>query len=204
MAIYTTFFLARPEELTSGFPGWKPPLPAPVRREYRHPFTKQLISVETREPEWPAEEASGAMPQFRAVAIQGRYEDYLENRLPPFVRQQQHWAAKGLTDLELEPLLRAIGFGTDLDTPLYAPRSSGAVLREFPANFIPTLIKSDRLGVARQWAAEMSTPERTHSVSGNKLSNGWTTQQASQILDPLIALAQKADSGQRIYLLIEA
>ena len=204
MAIYTTFFLARPEELTSGFPGWKPPLPAPVRREFRHPFTKQLVSIETREPAWPAEEERGAIPQYRAVAIQGRYEDYLENRLPPFVRQQQHWAAKGLTDIEVEPLLRAIGVGTELESPIFAPPSSGAVLREFPPEFIPKLSESDRIGVARQWAAEMSTPEHTHSVTGNKLSDGWTTEQASQIVNPLLALTQKASPGQQMYLLIEA
>src|SRR5690349_1883975 len=121
MAVYTTFFITRPEELASGFPGWKPPLPAPVRREFRHPFTKQLVSIVTREPEWPAEEQRGAMPQYRAVPVQGRYEDYLENRLPPFVRQQQHWAAKGLTDIEVEPLLRAVGVATELESPIYAP-----------------------------------------------------------------------------------
>jgi hypothetical protein len=37
MAIYTTFFLADPREVPGGFPGWKPPLPAPVRREFRNP-----------------------------------------------------------------------------------------------------------------------------------------------------------------------
>ena len=203
MAIYTTFFLARPEELISGFPGWKLPLPVPVRREFRNWFTKQTVTVDTREPEWPEEERQNETPQFRAVAIQGRYEDYLENRLPPFIRQQQHWAAKGLTEIEVEPLLRAIGVGTELESPIYAPPSYGAVLREFSSDFISKLNESDRAGVALLWAAEMSTPEHTHSVTGNKLSDGWTTEQASQILDPLIALAEKASLDQRMYLLIE-
>src|SRR4051794_14044859 len=61
MAIYTTFFLARPDELGSGFPGWKLPLPAPVRREFRNWFTKQIVTVETREPEWPEEEQQNEM-----------------------------------------------------------------------------------------------------------------------------------------------
>ena len=204
MAVYTTFFLARPEELSNGFPGWKLPLPAPVRREFRDWFTKQTVTVETREPEWPEEEQQNEMPQYRAVAIQGRYENYLEDRLPLFVQQQHHWAAKGLTDIEVQPLLRAVGVATELESPMYAPPSSGAVLREFPAEFIPKLSESDRASVARQWAAEMSTPEHTHSVSGNKLSDGWTTEQASQILNPLLALTQKASPDQRMYLLIEA
>jgi len=204
MAIYTTLFLAKAEELLSGFPNWKPPLPAPVRREFRIPFTKELVTIETREPEWPAEEQAIASRQYRAVAIQGRYEDYLEGRLPPFVRESQHWTAKGLTDIELEPLLSTIGVTTKLESPIYAPRSSGAVLREFPPDFIPKLIESDQLEVAKQWAAQMSTSEHTHSVAGTKLSDGWTTDQALNILMTIVSLARKAVVGQRMYLLIEA
>jgi hypothetical protein len=204
MAIYTTFFLARPEELPSGFPGWKLPLPAPVRRQVQNWFTKQTVTIETREPEWPEDEQQNETPQYWAVAIEGRYEDYLESRLPPFVRQQPHWATKGVTDIEVEPLLRAIGVASELEAPIYAPPSSGAVLRELPADFIPKLCESDRVGVSRLWAAAMSTPEHTHSVTGNKLSDGWTTEQASQLLEPLLALAQRAEHGQRMYLLIEA
>jgi hypothetical protein len=204
MAIYTTFLLAEPEEVLNGFPGWKPPLPAPVRREFRNPFTKQLVTIETCGPEWPAEEGADAMPQYRAVAIQGRYEDYLENRLPSFVRDKLHWAAKGLTEIELEPLLAVLGVSTKLRTPLYAPPSSGAALQEFPPEFISALCAGDQPQLAKRWAAEMSTPEHTHSVSGNKLSDGWTSEQASQILEPLAALARRATSLQRMYLLIEA
>ena len=50
----------------------------------------------------------------------------------------------------------------------------------------------------------MSTPEHTHSVTGTKLSDGWTSENASQILEPLVALARKATSRQRLYLLIDA
>ena len=64
MAIYTTFFLAAPEKVVGGFPGWKPPLPAPVRREFLNPLTKQLVVIETRKPEWPDEESGGAFPQY--------------------------------------------------------------------------------------------------------------------------------------------
>src|SRR5687768_15677660 len=135
MAIYTTFFVAWPGDLPAGFPGWKLPLTVPVRREFRNPFTKELVSVDTREPDWPAEEEPVAMPQHRAVVTQGRYEDYFENRLPPFVRAREHWAAKGLSDIEIEPLLRAVRVDIELHSPIYAPPSSGAVLKEFPADF---------------------------------------------------------------------
>src|SRR5262245_29535313 len=53
MAIYTTFFLSKPEELPRGFPGWRLPLQQPVRREFRNPFTGKVSIIETREPEWP-------------------------------------------------------------------------------------------------------------------------------------------------------
>ena len=59
MAVYTTFFLCRPEELPGGFPVWRPPLAAPVRREFRNPLTGQVQVVETREPEWPPELEGG-------------------------------------------------------------------------------------------------------------------------------------------------
>jgi hypothetical protein len=205
MAIYTTFFLADPREVPGGFPGWKPPLPAPVRREFRNPFTKQVVTIETREPEWPDESDVGAaVPQYRAASIQGRYEDYLEGRLPPFVRQRPHWAAKGLTDVELEPLLRAVGAGAELQSPLYAPPSSGAALLAFPPEFIPKLSACDELQVATRWAAAMSTPEHTHSASGHRLNDGWTTDEAAQILVPIVSLARQAAPRQRMYLLIEA
>jgi hypothetical protein len=204
MAIYTTFFLAKPDDLLSGFPGWKPPLPAPVRREIRNPFTGELLTIDTREPEWPEEKEESAGLQYRSVAIQGSYEDYLEGRLPPFVRESQHWAAKGLTDTELEPLLNAIGVSANLESPIYAPNSSGAALREFPSDFVSKSLANPPDELARRWAAAMSAPEHTHSVTGEKLSDGWTTDEASQILTAILSLALKARRDQRMYLLIEA
>ena len=204
MAIYTTFLVAKPDELLGGFPSWKQPLPAPVRREFRNPFTKQMMTIETREPEWPSRESQSDIPQYSAVAIHGSYEDYLEGRLPPFVRESQHWATKGLTEIELGPLLKTIGVSAKLESPLYAPPSSGAVLQEFPPDFFLKLIESDPREVARRWAAEMSAPEHTHSMTGRKLNDGWTTDQASQILTPIASLSRQASLGQRMYLLIEA
>jgi len=202
MAIYTTLFLAQPEELLGGFPGWKPPLPAPVRREFRNPFTKEFVTINTREPEWPETVPAIADRQFRAVSIQGRHEDYLEGRLTPFVRERSHWATKGLTEFELEPLLRAVGVDTRLESPIYAP-PSGAVIKEFPEDFTAKLTEMAQADVAKRWAADMSTPEHTHSVTGRQLSDGWTSDQASQILAPIVSLAREAVVGQRMYLLIE-
>src|SRR5262245_26111796 len=107
MAIYTTFFLCTPEELPGGFPGWRLPLAESVRREVYNPFTGKLSVIETREPEWPDDDSEEPEREYQVVAIQGSYKDYLEGRLPPFVRACPHWAAKGLTEVDLDPLIKA-------------------------------------------------------------------------------------------------
>src|SRR5262249_44810119 len=66
MAIYTTFFLCKPEELPGGFPGWRLPLAKPVRREFRNPFTGELSVVETHDPDWPRDS-----PEVQRRAYQG-------------------------------------------------------------------------------------------------------------------------------------
>lgn len=48
MAIYTTIFLCKPQQLAAGFPGWLPPLPTPVKRQIKSPFTGQTAIIETR------------------------------------------------------------------------------------------------------------------------------------------------------------
>jgi hypothetical protein len=111
---------------------------------------------------------------------------------------------KGVTEIEVEPLLGEVGVTAELQSPMYAPPSSGAVLRQLPSEFISQLAASDPTDVATRWAAVMSTPEHTHSVTGNRLSDGWTSDHASQILQPLVALACQATSRQSLYLLIEA
>jgi hypothetical protein len=207
VAIYTTFFLCNPEQLASGFPGWLPPLPKPVKRQFNNPFTGETTTVETREPEWPETEHAEMMDRdYQVVAIEGNYEDYLEGRLPPFVQRQPHWAAKGLTEIELSPLAQALGLEAKFECPLYGPPSLGAGLEELPSELVPKLGSLDQRGlqaVAEKWAASMSTPEYTHSVSGQKLNDGWTATDAIEILQPLVALARKGP-GQRMYLLIEA
>jgi hypothetical protein len=203
MAIYTTFFLCKPKELPGGFPGWRLPLKQPVRRKFRDPFTGELSVVETREPEWPEAAGEELNRDYQVVAIEGRYEDYLERRLPSFVRACPHWAAKGLTEVELDPLLKAAGAEGSLEGAIYSPPSLGAVVQGLPPGFLAKLGSLDQKAVARRWAAAMSTPEHTHSVSGAKLSDGWTTAEALEILQPIAVLAREATRGQRMYLLTE-
>ena len=166
MAVYTTFFLCRPDELPGGPPGWRPPLAKPVRREFRNPFTGELSVVETREPEWPEGEGEGPEREYRVIALEGRYEDYLEGRLPAFVGSCPDWAAKGLTELELKPLLKAAGLEGSLEHAIYSPPWSGAVVQQLPPEFLDRLPSLDQKSLAKRWAAAMSTPEHTHSVSG--------------------------------------
>ncbi len=208
MAIYTTYFLCNPHQLTSGFPGWLPPLPKPVKRQFKNPFTGETSTVETCEPEWPdAEDAQLTDTKYQVVSIEGNYEDYLEGRLPPFVQGQPHWAAKGLTEVELSPLAQAVDVEVTIEYPLYGPPSSGAVLLAIPSEMPANLASLDERGLnaaAAEWAATMSTPEYTHSVSGVKLNDGWTQSEAIQVFQPIVALARKASAGQRMYVLIEA
>ena len=206
MAIYTTFFLCKPEELPGGFPGWRAPLAAPVQRQFKNPFTGEISTIETRAPEWPEEEQDALERDYQVVAMQGKYEEYLEGRLPPSVRTCRHWAAKGLTEIELSPLAEAVGVEPRFECPLYAPPSSGAMLLELPPDMLSKLVSQDQSGlqaVAEKWAARMSTPEYTHSVTGVKLNDGWAASETMEILSPIVALARQAGVGQRMYLLIE-
>jgi hypothetical protein len=203
MAVYTTFFIADPAKISDAFPGWKLPLPAPVRREIRNIFTKQIMIIETTAPEWREDEQAPPTPEYRVVSIQGRYEDYLEDRLESSIQEKPHWAAKGLYDLQLNPLVAALGISAKLHSPLYGPPSIGAVLREFPPDFIPKLQACDQRAVARQWAAEMSTPEHTHSIAGDKLSNDWRPEDALALITKILELTRQASADQRLYLLIE-
>ncbi len=204
MAIYTTFFLCKPKDLLPGFPGWRPPRARPVRREVRIPFTGETKVILSREPDWPEGADEVEAPAPRVVAITGSYEDYLQARLPPFVRGCPHWATKGLTEVELAPLLAAVGVDGTMEEAIYSPPSSTAIVDVMPATFARRLGALDPGRAAELWAAAMSTPEFTHSVSGTRVSDGWTAEEALGLLQPLMALAGRATAGQRMYLLVEA
>jgi hypothetical protein len=106
MAIYSTLFLCTPAELKDGFPGWRPPLDQSVVRLMENPFTGESVTIESRDPFGDEVDDEDSEHEFQVPEIEGSYEDYLEQRLPSFVRDQSHWAAKDLTALELDRSLK--------------------------------------------------------------------------------------------------
>jgi hypothetical protein len=207
VAIYTTFFLCKPSELLAGFPGWKPPLPKPVRRQVKNFFTSETINIETREPDWAEdEEIELTERQYGVVAIEESYADYLEGRIPQVVHTNPHWCSKGLTEIELNPIGQALCIEPVLDYALYSPPSWGATLQQFHPELlskIRDMNKKELKAVGKQWAAAMSTPEHTHSVSDAKLSDGWEPVYAISILEKLVEVAQQSTDEHGMYLLIE-
>lgn len=210
MAIYSTFFLCRSDQLQTGFPGWKLPLPQPITRTSINPFTRETMTITTRAPAWDDFDPENLdLPEFEVVAIEGDYASYLDERIPAFVRSQPHWCAKNLTSVELEPLVAAAS-GVDelvLSSALYAHPSLGAGMEQIPDDFVAKLRTSDdsvRDSLAHAWAARMSTPEYTHSVSGERLCDDWPVEFAMDILKSLVELARQQAEGQSMYLLLEA
>ena len=202
MAIYSTFFVAAPNAILSGFPGWKLPLDKPVQREIKDFFGKRVI--ETRAPVWedvvPGQES---VRRYGVVAMEGDYNAYLEARLPAFVRKAPHWCSKGLTNVEID----ALGELTDglpaLVDALFAHPSRSASLSVFRPSITEEVIRAPQ-ELGQKWAARMSTPEYTHSADGsNRLQDDWSVDDALSILRPLGDLAKKASTGQRLYLLLE-
>lgn len=161
MAIYTTFFICKPDDLLGGFPGWRLPLAKPIQRQVTNPFTKQSYVIESREPEWSGEETAEQplAPARVVVSGHGNYEDYLESRLPPLVRSQPHWCAKGLTSIELDALGEVIGHDAGLEEALFCPpQFDGGTLQQFRPDFVSTLASLDdatQNSVANGWAEAM-------------------------------------------------
>lgn len=207
MAIYSTFFVCDPQKLSSLFPGWQPPLREPVVREFKNPFTGQVTRISTREPDWPDDIEDEPQDTYQVPrSIPGSYEDYLEARLPETVRAQPHWCSKGLAQVELEPLGQATSVEPALETALYSPPSSGALLEELCRDLVSKLSASDDDAlreVSKRWAAIMSDQAHSHSATGVRVLDGWSLDDAMEILRPLAALARNASNEQRLYLLIE-
>jgi len=209
MAVYSTFFLCEPERLPEGFPGWKLPLAEPVERQIVHPLTRERITIRTREPEWEDYDPNDfQMPEYHGVSIEGDYQTYLEERLPPFVQKQDHWCTKRLTSVELDPLVAVVVDTNEpsLDFPLYSPPPFLSALQVFPKRFVEILETADDAAIraiADRWAGEMSTPKFTHSVSGQRIHDDWTIEEARNVLDPIVALIKKRHPNEILYLLIE-
>jgi hypothetical protein len=203
VAVYSTFFVAAPETLLSGFPGWKLPLDKPVKREIMNFFGEKRI-IETQEPLWddvvPGKEP---LPEYGVVAVKGDYATYLEGRLPAFVRQAPHWCSNGLTNVELDPLGELTDGKPALEEGLFAHPSRCAHLLVFRPSIVDGILKTPQQ-LAQKWAARMSTPEYTHSADGsNRLHDDWSVDDALSILRPLGDVARKGSPGQRQYLLLE-
>lgn len=209
MAIYSTIFLCDPQELLSKFPSWKTPLPEPVIRKIKHPFTQEEITINTREPEWDDNDpATLELPEYKAMEIQGDYQDYLEQRIPPTIRSLSHWSSKNLTMVELNPLVAITCNSPEatLESALFAPPPLPTGIERFPEGF-PGILKakgdSELRAIAEGWAATMSTPEHTHSVSGDRIHEDWTVEGAFGILQPIFDLAKQQTGGQAMYMLYE-
>ena len=208
MASYATFFLCEPARLEGGFPGWKPPLPVPATRTSINPFTGEEMTVTSRVPEWSDADVV-AVPEYGVVNIQGDYQTYLEQRIPPFVASLPHWCAKNITSVELAPLVTAVCQRNveELEIPLYAHPSIAAGIERFPEDFASKLASAGQSGLeglAKQWAAAMSTPELTHSVSGVRLQDDWSIDDAFELLQPIQQLATRAGQAENLLLLTEA
>lgn len=202
LAVYSTFFVAAPGEILSGFPGWKMPLEAPVQRVITDFFGRRTI--ETREPDWDEFEIDEPIePELEIVSGEGDYAAYLEGRLPPFVRAAPHWCAKGLTNVELDSLGELTDGKPALVDALFAPPSRGAQLLVFRESIINKIRKAPQ-ELGHQWAARMSTPDYTHSVDGSeRVNDDWSVDDAISILMPLVDLSSRATRTQRLYVLME-
>ena len=209
MAIYSTFFLSNPGELTDIFPEWKLPLDEPVTRQIINPFTNEEESITTRAPEWEDFDPSEMeFPEPEVEIVDGDYQTFLEGRIPSPIQAKSHLCLKDLTNVELEPLVAATlnQEKASLETALYAHPMDSSALMQFPEDFLSQIQSSsdsDLNGIAVKWAKIMSTPDYTHSMDGQRLSEDWTTEDASSILAPIITLIKKQTDNQVMYLLLE-
>lgn len=207
MAIYSTLFVAERGAISAGFPGWKEPLRAPRKRVAVNPFTREKMVIESTEPDWDGyDPAEAEPPEFGVKMIAGDYAQYLESRIPPWVRAQPHECLKGIMGIELGELVKVLigGDTATLPTALYSPPDSTAALDVFPDAATARLRGLADLGdVARQWATAMSHPDHTHSATGTRLEPDWTEATALSILEPLHGLAQRTSDGSSVYLLVE-
>lgn len=214
MAVYSTFFLSEPEQLPNAFPGWKLPLPKAVTRTVMNPFTGREVTITSKEPDWDDVEFHGEdydsdEMDYQVVAIEGDYATYLERRIPSFVRSQPHWCGKGLTSVELEPLVTVAEdvAKVTFDTPLYAPPSIIAGIDQIPSSFVAVLKTLDNSSVgalAASWAKKMSTREYTHTTGGKRVHDDWVVEDAISLLMPLVDLAKRETQNQEMYLLYES
>jgi hypothetical protein len=164
------------------------------------------LAVEFAQQFGPEDIAQQDYGQFTAMLLTGDYQKYLEQRMPAALKVRPHWATKGLSTVELNQLAESLDMTAEFDCPLYPPPPQSAVLEELP-NELTQRLAGLRLaeldGVAARWAESMSQPSYTHSMTGARIMDDCTPQQARRMLWEIASLAKQVGTGQRLYLLTE-
>jgi hypothetical protein len=202
MAVYTTVLAATASELDSAFPGWRKPLPKPVKKTRINPFTKKPQTYESWEPEDVVSDDLNK-PGPGVVQIHGDYQTYLRERLPARLKTLPMLAAKGVLSTHVEQLLAAVAGRAEerLLPAMFPPGGSaatGKTLDVFPAWGIEALAElvDDALP---------SIGEQLATAEGWFADEGWTPRDCSSLLGELRRMALNAREGQRsLYLLTEA
>lgn len=208
MAIYSTFFLCDRETLPLLFPGWRPPRDVPVVREVKNPFTGEMTRVSSREPDWPDDASDTPLSDgYQLIRIEGNYEQYLEARLAPEIRGRPHWCTKGLMEDEMAELGAAAGVEPALDVALYAPPRVAATLAEMHRELVLQLAAADgrRLAeIASCWGGAMSMSDYVRTVPDDRTEGDPACAYEFGVIEAIAALARRASSDERLYLLMEA
>jgi hypothetical protein len=201
MAVYTTFFAAQPSELAGALPGWRQPLPSPVKRTRVNPFTRQPQTYESWEPEH-IEPRPTPLANPRVIEMRGDYPTYLRERLPAGMRTWPHFPTKGVLSPHVAQLLALVGGRAEerLVPALFPPggSASGTTLDVLPAWAIDTLADVQRDAIP-------SLSKQLATAKGWFADEGWGVEGCAGLLEGLHALAFKARDGvRRLYLLTEA
>jgi len=179
MAMYSTLFVAEPASLEHGFRHWLDP-----------------------DDRWDGHR------DLHAGGSVASYPSYLEERIPAFVQGQVHWCSKNLSSVELNPLIRVVTEigSSELESAILFPERVSAILEAFPVSFGEKLQRAGEFAIrqlAAKWAAVMSTPQFTHSVSGVRVEDDWTSKTALALLQPIVDLLRKRTDHETLYLLVE-
>jgi hypothetical protein len=206
MAVYTTFFAATASELEAAFPGWKKPLPAPVKRTTINPFTRTPQTYDSWEPDEVLIQPSAAPstpPAPRVVAMQGDYQSYLRQRLPAGLHGLPLFPAKGVLSPHVEQLLAAVAGRAEEHLkpalfPLGGSRATGKTLDVLPAWGAEALAGLDH-------TASSGIGDRLATAEGWFADDGWGAADCARLIGDLRDIALKARETRRsVYLLTEA
>jgi len=159
----------------------------------------------SREPEW--DDVDPDASEVRTASTGYDDASHFERRISPF-ESLPHLCSKGLTNVEMEPLVAAILNieEQDLEPALYAHPSFGQSIVGFPEAFVRSL-QSAAESILRKFAESSSAKMWAieNGLSGGSKANRdfWTTDQALTILKPIAELARQRTSCQSMYLLMK-